>query len=380
MIKAVTKAVTKTDELAKTPLAQWHQQRGAKMVPFAGYLMPVQYKLGIIKEHLHTRANAGLFDVSHMGQLLVRGADSVSFLESLMPADFRGLAVNRQKYSVLTLADGGIQDDLMVANLGDHWHVVINAARKTEDLAHMRQYLTGDVDISVLNDRSLLALQGPQAAEVLKRYCPDVAAMVFMDAKYLSVNGVECLVTRSGYTGEDGFEISVANDQVVDLAETLIANTEVEAIGLGARDSLRLEAGLCLYGHDIDEQTTIVEAGLSWVVNKARRASGCNPGGFPGAETTMRQLAEGASRQRIGLAVEGRAPIREGAEILDENGKLCGRVTSGGFAPSLSAPIAMGYVDSHYAALGTQLSVIVRNKSIPVTVTSMPFVKPGYVR
>lgn len=372
--------MTRTDTLIETPLADWHRALGAKMVPFAGYLMPVQYRLGIIKEHLHTRARAGLFDVSHMGQLVVRGGDSTGFLESLMPADLQGLPANRQRYSVLTLANGGIQDDLMVANMGDHWHVVINAARKSEDLQHIRQYLTGDVELSLLNEQSLLALQGPQAAEVLKRYCPDVVDMVFMDARYTQVNGVECLVTRSGYTGEDGFEISVASDQVVALADTLMANSEVEAIGLGARDSLRLEAGLCLYGHDIDEQTTIVEADLSWVVNKARRATGTNPGGYLGAETTLQQLSNGASRRRVGLAVEGRAPIREGAEILDADGQVCGRVTSGGFAPSLSAPIAMAYVDSQLASPGTPLSAVLRNKSVPVVVTTMPFIKPGYVR
>lgn len=374
------KSVAETDSLLKTPLADWHQNLGAKMVPFAGYLMPVQYQLGIIKEHLHTRSAAGLFDVSHMGQVVVKGPASTEFLERLMPADLQGLAANRQKYSVLTLADGGIQDDLMIANMGDHWHVVINAARKSEDLVHMRHYLSGDVEISVLNDRALLALQGPQAALVLSRYCPDVTGMVFMDAIHTLVNGIPCLVTRSGYTGEDGFELSVANEHVVELADLLLANSEVAAIGLGARDSLRLEAGLCLYGHDIDAQTTIVEADLNWVVNKARRATGRNPGGFLGAEMTLQQLTHGASRRRVGLTVQGRTPIREGAEVRNEKGEICGRVTSGSFAPSLSAPIAMAYVDTAYAEIGTALSAIVRKKSIPVNVTPMPFVQAGYVR
>lgn len=368
-------------DLKRTGLYDLHLRLGAKMVPFAGYEMPVQYPLGVMKEHLHTRARAGLFDVSHMGQVILRAAsgraeDAAVALEALVPVDLVGLAEGRQRYAMFTDHEGGIVDDLMVANRGDHLLVVVNAACKAADIAHMRAHLPG-IAVEEITDRALLALQGPAAEAALDRLIPGVAAMRFMD---VAVFG-DLWVSRSGYTGEDGFEISVPDAQAVGFAEALLAMDEVEAIGLGARDSLRLEAGLCLYGHDIDTTTTPVEAGLTWAIQKARRPGGARAGGYPGAEVIGAQLAQGASRRRMGLRPEGRAPMREGTEIFaaPEGGDPIGRVTSGGFGPSLGAPMAMAYLPSRLAD-GATVYGDVRGKRLPVQVAPMPFVPTTYKR
>ena len=353
---------------------------GARMVPFAGYDMPVQYPTGIIKEHTHTRNHAGLFDVSHMGQVRLAGDDAAAALESLAPVDVAGLAEGRQRYGLFTNDDGGILDDLMITNAGDHLFVVVNAGCKVQDIAHMKSSLSGRCSVEELADRALLALQGPAAGAVMERLAPDTAGMVFMDARAVDLLGMQCFVTRSGYTGEDGFEVSVPADGAEALARELLNQEEVEAIGLGARDSLRLEAGLCLYGHDIDETTTPVEAALSWAIQKIRRAGGAREGGFPGAGVILGQIESGASRKRVGLKPTGRAPVREGAEVLDTDGKPAGRVTSGGFGPTIGGPVAMAYVETALAAPGTALQAMVRGKPHPVTVTRMPFVEQRYRR
>lgn len=368
------------ETLSRTPLHDLHVELGARMVPFAGYEMPVQYPGGILEEHRHTRCRAGLFDVSHMGQVRLTGGDAAAALESLVPMDIRGLAEWRQRYALFTNPKGGIEDDLMVTNAGDHLFMVVNAARKAHDIAHLRSGLAGRCDIEELADRALLALQGPQAADVLTRLAPDVAALRFMTACRTTVAGAECFVTRSGYTGEDGFEISVPAERALELARTLLAAAEVAPVGLGARDSLRLEAGLCLYGHDIDSGTTPVEAGLTWAIQKVRRRGGAREGGFPGAEVILRQIEEGVARRRVGLRPAGRAPVREGAELTEDAGRVVGRVTSGGFGPTVGGPVAMGYVESEFAAAGTGLNATVRGKALPVTVTPMPFVERRYCR
>jgi aminomethyltransferase len=371
-------------ELKTTPLDGLHRNLGAKMVAFAGYAMPVQFKAGVLKEHLHTRSEAGLFDVSHMGQIELRPrsgslADVAAALERLVPMDVLGLKPGRQRYGLLTSDSGGILDDLMFANLGDRLLLVVNAARKAEDLAHLQAALGTDAVVDPL-DRGLIALQGPLAARALAALAPDVAAMRFMDVAEIEIDGAPCIVARSGYTGEDGFEISVPASAAEALATRLLAEECVEPIGLGARDSLRLEAGLCLYGQDIDETTTPVEAALEWAIQPARRRGGARQGGFPGAETILGQIAAGASRRRVGLRPEGRAPMRAGVEIATEDGRPVGHVTSGGFAPTLSAPIAMGYVAIEHAAPGTALHGALRGRSEPVTVARMPFIEPGYKR
>jgi aminomethyltransferase len=365
--------------LARTPLYDLHLELGARMVPFAGYEMPVQYK-GIIDEHRHTRAAAGLFDVSHMGQVRLEGAGAAAALESLVPVDIVDLAANCQRYALFTNGEGGILDDLMVTNAGDHLFVVVNAACKEQDIAHMRDAIGGQCEITELADRALLALQGPAAGGVMARLAPETAEMVFMTSKAVSLCGADCFVTRSGYTGEDGFEISVPANKADELARRLLAEEEVAAIGLGARDSLRLEAGLCLYGHDIDETTTPVQAGLTWAIQKVRRGGGARELGYPGAEVVDREMKEGPRCRRVGLRPEGRAPVREGAELTDETGRTIGRVTSGGFGPSVEAPVAMGYVETEFAAAGTRLNALVRGKRLPVTVARMPFVEQRYYR
>ncbi len=360
----------------RTPLHALHLSLGAKMVPFAGYEMPVQYAAGIMAEHLHTRARAGLFDVSHMGQLRLAGADAATALEALVPGDIRALAPGRMRYSLFTNDKGGILDDLMVTNAGDHLFLVVNAARKAADLAHLRRGLAGKATLTPLEDRALLALQGPAAAAVLARLAPETAAMPFMTGTALTLAGAPCFVTRSGYTGEDGFEISAPAIAAEALARRLLAEPEVLPVGLGARDSLRLEAGLCLYGHDIDETTTVMEAGLGWAIQKRRRAEG----GFPGAAVTLRELADGAARKRVGIRPEGRAPAREGTEIVDAQGAAIGRITSGGFGPSVDGPVAMGYVASAQAPLGTALQLIVRGTPRPARIVPLPFVPHRYFR
>ncbi|MGS0741632.1 glycine cleavage system aminomethyltransferase GcvT [Glaciimonas sp. GG7] len=366
--------------LARTALYDLHVELGAKMVPFAGYHMPLQYPSGVLKEHAHTRSQAGLFDVSHMGQVRLSGADAAAALESLVPVDILDLAVHTQRYAVLTNDDGGIRDDLMVANAGDHLLLVVNAACKQQDLAHLREHLSDRCTVEELSERALLALQGPQAAKVLARFAPQTAQMLFMHTAAVTLAGIDCSVSRSGYTGEDGFEISVPNDQVDKLARLLLAQPEVAPIGLAARDSLRLEAGLCLYGHDMDATTTPVEASLAWALSKVRRANQARAGGYPGAAIILQQLVEGVARKRVGLLPQDRIPVREGAELIDTNGQVVGRVTSGGFGPTIGAPVAMGYVASAHAQPGTQLHAIVRGKPIAVVVTKTPFTPQRYYR
>ncbi|NMX94932.1 MULTISPECIES: glycine cleavage system aminomethyltransferase GcvT [unclassified Pseudomonas] len=371
-----------TETLLKTPLHALHLELGARMVPFAGYDMPVQYPLGVMKEHLHTREQAGLFDVSHMGQIRLTGANAAKALETLVPVDIIDLPVGMQRYAMFTNEQGGILDDLMVANLGnDELFLVVNAACKDQDLAHLRQHIGEQCQIEPLfEERALLALQGPAAVKVLARLAPEVTKMTFMQFAPLRLLGVECYVSRSGYTGEDGFEISVPAANAESLARSLLAEAEVAAIGLGARDSLRLEAGLCLYGHDMNSETTPIEASLLWAISKVRRADGARAGGFPGADRIFTQQQTGISRKRVGLLPQERTPVREGAEIVDENGTVIGTVCSGGFGPSLGGPLAMGYLDMAYTALDSQVSALVRGKKVPLRVSKMPFVPQRYFR
>ncbi len=366
-------------ELKHTPLHALHVELGGKMVPFAGHEMPVQYPLGVKREHEHTRRACGLFDVSHMGQILLRGPQPAEALETLVPADIVGLDEGMQRYALFTAEEGGILDDLMVVNAGEHLYLVVNAACREQDIAHLRRGLP-DHEVAVV-DRGLLALQGPAASEVMQRLCPAACEMVFMRHGRFTIEGIEVWISRSGYTGEDGFEISVAAEETDALARRLLAEEEVEAIGLGARDSLRLEAGLCLYGHDIDTGTTPVEAGLIWAIGKPRRRGGERAGGFPGADLILHQVAEkDHRRKRVGLLGEGRAPVREGAELFDAAGNRLGQVTSGGFGPSVGKPVAMGYVAIEASEAGTRVYAEVRGKRLPMTVTRMPFVQPGYHR
>lgn len=373
--------------LKQTPLHSLHVARGGKMVPFAGYDMPVQYAAGVLREHLHTRNAAGLFDVSHMGQLILRAKsdkvlDAALALERLVPQDIAAVAPGRQRYAQFTSSDGGILDDLMVANFGDHLFLVVNAACKAEDEAHLRKALSDVCEIESLTDRALIALQGPKAESALIKFCADASAMKFMDAGPRRVGGYDCFVSRSGYTGEDGFEISVPSIHAEALVTALLDNSDVLPIGLGARDSLRLEAGLCLYGHDIDTTTTPVEGALEWSVQKSRRSGGARAGGFPGGENILAQFATGATRRRVGLRPEGRAPVREGALLFPDaaSAEPIGKVTSGGFGPSLNAPVAMGYLPSSLAAIGTSVFAEVRGQRLPLTVAAMPFVPNTYKR
>ncbi|ANL34442.1 glycine cleavage system aminomethyltransferase GcvT [Rhizobium phaseoli] len=375
-----------TAALKKTPLHALHLSLGARMVPFAGYDMPVQYPAGVMKEHLHTRTEAGLFDVSHMGQVIVKAKsgsyeDAALALESLVPVDILGLAEGRQRYGFFTDDTGGILDDLMITHLDDHLFVVVNASCKEADLAHLQAHIGDQCDITLLN-RALIALQGPRAVEVLAELWADVAAMKFMDVRHCRLHDVSCLVSRSGYSGEDGFEISIPSDKAEDVTMRLLEHPDVQAIGLGARDSLRLEAGLCLYGNDIDASTSPVEAALEWAMQKARRAGGARAGGFPGSGRILSELENGAARRRVGLKPEGKAPVRGHAKLYaDAEGKLeIGEVTSGGFGPSVEGPVAMGYVPVSHAAAGTLVYAEVRGKYLPITVSALPFVTPTYKR
>ncbi|OOE98962.1 glycine cleavage system protein T [Salinivibrio sp. MA351] len=370
-------------ELLTTPLHGLHLDMGAKMVPFAGYEMPVQYPLGVRKEHLHCREQAGLFDVSHMGQIRLHGDDAAKALETLVPVDVVDLPKGKQRYAVFTNEQGGILDDLMIANLGDHLFLVVNAACKAQDIQHLRDNLKGDVTVDVVDDRALLALQGPKAAEVLATFNPQVSEMVFMDIQPITVNGIECVVSRSGYTGEDGFEISVPAEHAASLAKALLDDEAVEWIGLGARDSLRLECGLCLYGHDLDTTTTPVEATLIWAISKVRRADGERAGGFPGEQIILDQIATKAvSRKRIGLVGQSKAPVREGSKLFDADDNQIGIVTSGTFGPTKGMPVAMGYLppEFEFIAPGTEVYAEVRGKKLPMTVEKMPFVPQRYYR
>jgi len=373
--------------LKRTPLHDLHVSLGARMVPFAGYQMPVQYPAGVLKEHLHVRQKAGLFDVSHMGQIALRarsGApeDAALALERAVPQDILALPEGRQRYAQFTNREGGILDDLMVANFGDHLYLVVNAACKEADEAHLRDELSDVCEIEPLPNRALLALQGPRAEAVLSKFFAGATAMRFMDAGPRQVAGFDCFVSRSGYTGEDGFEISVPAEHAERLAKLLLEDADVLPIGLGARDSLRLEAGLCLYGHDIDATTTPVEAALEWSMQKSRRAGGSRIGGFLGAEKVLAQFANGAPRRRVGLRPEGRAPVREGAALFadDTSSEPVGKVTSGGFGPTLNAPVAMGYVPSSLTRVGTQLFAEVRGQRLPLKVAPTPFVPNTYKR
>jgi aminomethyltransferase len=364
----------------KTMFYDRHVSAGGKMVPFAGYLMPVQYPSGIMQEHLHTRDNAGLFDVSHMGQVLVRGENVVAELERLMPVDLGALAINQQSYATFTSADGGILDDLIITRWAeDTFFLVVNAGCKEQDIAHLKTHLP-DSEINYLEHQSLIALQGLRAVEIMAELAPQTETLTFMQGCHTEIGDIECYVTRSGYTGEDGFEISVSDDHAVALADRLLDYDYCQWIGLGARDSLRLEAGLCLYGHDMDKNTSPVEAAISWSISKSRR-SGCeNSGGFLGADTILGHLDNGVSKKRVGFLVEGRAPVREGAEITDSQGNVLGVITSGGFGPTLQAPVAMGYVSTEHSAAGTQLTAMVRGKARPITVAKMPLVPQRYYR
>jgi aminomethyltransferase len=374
-------------QLKRTPLHALHVAHGGKMVPFAGYDMPVQYPAGVLKEHLHTRSHAGLFDVSHMGQIALRAKsgkpeDAALALERLVPQDILSIPAGRQRYAQFTNQSGGLLDDLMVANFGDHLFLVVNAACKADDEAHLRAHLSDVCVIESLPDRALVALQGPKACSALAKLCAEAPAMRFMDAGPHQVDGFDCFVSRSGYTGEDGFEISVPAEAAEALAKTLLGNSDVLPIGLGARDSLRLEAGLCLYGHDIDTTTTPVEGALEWSLQKSRRHGGARPGGFPGAEKILAQLERGASRRRVGLKPEGRAPVREGAALFADatSSEQIGAVTSGGFGPSLNAPVAMGYLPSPLAASGGLVFAELRGQRLPLRIAPMPFVPNTYKR
>jgi aminomethyltransferase len=378
--------MTLDEALKHTPLHALHMELRARMVPFAGYDMPVQYPPGVLKEHLHTRAGAGLFDVSHMGQIVIRAKsgdvrDAARALERLVPVDILDLAPGRLRYAFFTNAHGGILDDLMVANCGDHLLLVVNAACKATDEAHLRGQLGKECKVERL-DRALIALQGPKAETALAILAPECTSMRFMDVRTLTLMGAECMVSRSGYTGEDGYEISTPADIAREIAEELLANADVAPIGLGARDSLRLEAGLCLYGSDIDDKTTPVEAGLSWAIQKERRSGGAREGGFSGAEIILGQLEHGTPRHRVGLRPEGRAPVRASAPLYveaDASARM-GSVTSGGFGPSLNAPIAMGYLAAALAVPGTRVFAEVRGNRLPIAVTALPFIVPKYKR
>jgi aminomethyltransferase len=372
--------------LKQTPLNTLHLSLGGKMVPFAGYDMPVQYPAGVLKEHLHTRAAAGLFDVSHMGQVIVKAAsgafeDAALALESLVPVDILGLKPGRQRYGFFTAENGGILDDLMIANRGDHLFVVVNASCKEADLAHMQANMPG-CSVTLLEDRALVALQGPRAEAVLTGLWADASAMKFMDVRDAVICGADCIVSRSGYSGEDGFEISVPADKAEEIARALLDHPDCQPVGLGARDSLRLEAGLCLYGNDIDTTTSPIEASLEWAIQKVRRPGGERAGGYPGAARVEEDLQSGPVRRRVGLKPEGKAPVRAHAALFAEDSpeSPMGEVTSGTFGPTAEGPVAMGYVPASLSAPGTRVFAEVRGRYLPLTVTALPFITPTYKR
>lgn len=362
-------------EIQTLPLDAWHRARDGRMVEFAGYHMPVQYE-GIMAEHLWTRDSAGLFDVSHMGQLLFTGDGADAALEALLPGDIKGLAPTKMRYSLLLAENGGILDDLMVTRREDGIYMVVNGATKYDDISYLLDHLPEDITINIMDEQALLALQGPKAVDVLSRLVPGVEALVFMTAGAFEWNGTPLWISRSGYTGEDGFEISVPAEAAEALADALTAEAEVKPIGLGARDSLRLEAGLPLYGHDLDPKTTPVMADLGFALSKRRREEG----NFMGAERILLEREQGAAVKRVGLVVEGRQPVREGAAVVDAEGSEVGKVTSGGFAPSFGAPIAMAYVPAAMAAIGTVIQITQRGKVHQATVTAMPLIPHRYVR
>jgi aminomethyltransferase len=383
----MSETVASAGPLSRLPLHDLHVAHGARMVPFAGYSMPVQYAAGVLKEHQHTRSAAGLFDVSHMGQAMLRPRsgrfeDAAQALERLVPADILSLPHGRQRYALFTTETGGIIDDLMVANFGNHLFLVVNAASRAGDIAHLRAHVSEVCDVDVLEERVLVALQGPLAADALAKMSPTTGAMRFMDAGCHVLAGVPCLVSRSGYTGEDGYELSIPADRAVEIVERLLSSSDVMPIGLGARDSLRLEAGLCLYDHDIDVTTTPVEAALEWSISKSRRPGGARSGRFPGADVILAQLRDGAPRRRVGLSPEGRAPVRSGASVFRDAlaAEAIGQVTSGGFGPSVNRPVAMGYLPAELALPGTRVFAEVRGQRLPMSVAMLPFVPHNYKR
>ncbi|MDX1514482.1 MAG: glycine cleavage system aminomethyltransferase GcvT [Gammaproteobacteria bacterium] len=364
----------------ETPLYELHRELGAKMIEFAGYSMPLNYPSGILKEHAHVRDAAGLFDVSHMGQLRLAGADAAALLERLVPTDIIGLPENRQTYTLFTNEGGGILDDLMVINAGKELILVVNANRVDADVVYLEEHLGDDGVLELQKRRALIALQGPAAGEVMAGLAPETSGMRFMDAGPVEVAGISCFATRSGYTGEDGFEISLPADRAVDLARELLAHEAVEPAGLGARDTLRLEAGLCLYGKDIDEDTTPVEAGLRWTISPSRRPGGERAGGYPGDQIIAEQLKDGVSRRRVGIRPEGRAPVRDGTKLVDKHGGEVGMITSGAYGATVGGPVAMAYLSEECAAPETKLDALVRGKPQPVRVARLPFVKQRYHR
>ncbi len=368
--------------LLHTPLHALHLELGARMVPFAGYSMPVQYPAGLMSEHRHTRSAAGLFDVSHMGQLLLAGPDAAAAFESLIPVDVIGLGVGKQRYGLLLSDEGTILDDLMFVNRGDDLFVIVNGACKAADIAHIQARIGVRCTVQPLPEQALLALQGPQAVTALSRLVPGVERLVFMTGGAYTWNGAALFLTRSGYTGEDGFEISIHASKAEAFARALLAQPEVQPIGLGARNSLRLEAGLCLYGNDIDTTTTPVEANLGWALQKVRRSGGARAGGFPGADRVLGQLDGTASltRRRVGLIAQERVPVREHTELQDLSGRRVGEVTSGLLGPTIDQPVAMGYVETALAATGTRLQALVRGKPVPMVVADLPFVPTRYYR
>ena len=374
--------MTAASELLTTPLYALHQELGARIVPFAGYAMPVQYPMGVLGEHRHTRDAAGLFDVSHMGQLRLVGAGAAAALETLMPVDVQGLGLHKQRYGLLLNAEGGILDDLMFVNRGDDLFLIVNGACKVTDIAHIQQHIGHLCEVIPMPEQALLALQGPQAVTALARLAPAVKELVFMTGKAVEIDGILCYITRSGYTGEDGFEISVPGAQAEQLARLLLAQPEVKPIGLGARNSLRLEAGLCLYGNDMDANTTPVEAALTWAIQKVRRTGGDRAGGFLGADKVLSQLDNLGSltRRRVGLVASERVPVREPSTLHNAEGQQIGHITSGLLSPMLDQPIALAYVEPAYAAEGTEVFAQVRGKSIPMRVSPTPFVPTRYYR
>ena len=376
-------SATAPQTLLTTPLNALHLELGARMVPFAGYSMPVQYPAGLMAEHLHTRQSAGLFDVSHMGQLKLIGPDAAAALESLMPVDVIDLPVGKQRYGLLLNDEGGVIDDLMFFHQAENtWFLIVNGACKAGDIAHIQARIGSRCQIELMPTQGLLALQGPQAAAALARLVPGAEKLVFMTGGHFSWNGAELFITRSGYTGEDGFEISVPGAQAEALARALLAQPEVKPIGLGARNSLRLEAGLCLYGNDIDTTTTPAEAALNWAIQKVRRTGGARAGGFPGADKVLAQIDHPASltRKRVGLIAKERVPVREPAVLENMDGQPIGQVTSGLLAPTLNQPIALAYVDPQHAAVGTRVHAMVRGKAVPMEVCATPFVPTRYYR
>ena len=374
-----------TQSLRKTPLNALHREFGAKLTEFAGYEMPVQYRLGILGEHQHTRKKAGLFDVSHMGQVILSGQsyeETALALEKVLPMDVLGLEIGRQRYGFLTTDEGGILDDLMFSNRGDHIFVVLNAACKDSDIKYLRSLLEPNISIKEIESRALIALQGPASEAVLSKYHPQIKNMKFMDVETLTIDGAECWISRSGYTGEDGFEISIPAEAAEPITRSILSNQNVEFIGLGARDSLRLEAGLCLYGHDIDQATTPVEASLTWAIQKARRSNGSRASGFIGSEIILKQLAGGTNKKRVGLLPQTRAPMREGVEIFatETSKEAIGKITSGGYGPTVGYPIAMGYINREYANSKDDLFGELRGKRVPVKVSNLPFVPLNFKR